>query len=307
MSNKDSHPWSFDLGALRKALQSAVEHKSEPVLEELHKALGKLLNAAVKSQNNECAEFLIHAGADVDYEHENFRDSESAFRGYAAEMYFQFGYPVPSEFDIISALIQQPGQCKICAQHLREDPTIPAIDFIYRHTARTAHSPLMLAIENKDIAAIQLLLKQGAQPNYDCGVWEDIEHITPWRFVILKDFGSALTAFIKNGLDINQVFDTEWVARCTDKCLGVLLKSGLHHKKLSASSLLAIAAGGDGPMVPPSHEEEHPFSLKFACCLTVRQALLQGDPRNLFVTATQQNLSLPRSLCEYLVCDVDLR
>ena len=45
---------------------------------------------------------------------------------------------------------------------------------------------------------------------------------------------------------------------------------------------------------------------KYMCRDVIRKQLLRASDWNLFVHSTPENLPLPRRLCQYLVCDIDL-
>lgn len=137
----------------------------------------------------------------------------------------------------------------------------------------------------------------------DCGYWGSENHVTPVGVAILEDFSLGPCAFIQYGLDINCDVEKTIVAKSKRDCLTVLLKAGIHTVRLSNSSQLAIAAGGAGSEVPENQQEEPLYSLKYMCRTVIRQQLLTSDKRNLFVTATQNHLKLPKALCEYIVCD----
>lgn len=131
---------SFDFVELAAALSTAQNNSTKEVLQELSTCLGFLLNAAVKAGDKNCAKQLIKAGANVNFEKENFRGrSVEAFHIAAAQIYFRMGPPVPQLEDVLGAFAQQHMSCDPC--ELRSETHPDGIELMYIHTARRFQCP----------------------------------------------------------------------------------------------------------------------------------------------------------------------
>ena len=298
---------SFNFNAITKALQIAHNNTSQSVLNSLQISLGNLLLSALKDKDYECATELIKAGANVNFEQIHIKmELVDAF-----VEYFQ-KHCTTSFHHVISNFIWMTF-CKDCSdQSQRKYPwniTKMNINFLENHLQRK-ETPLSTAVNNNDVKALKLLLENGAQINHDCGTRKynmltyDY-HQTSVSIAIKQDHPNIIAAFVEHGLNINAKEYKLIFEKCSDACLLVLLKAGLHHKNMLQTSSLAIAAGRYGGFVVPiEHHEKGLKSLKFVCRQTIRLKLLQTRKENLIYIATTRKLLLPNLLCQYIICDV---
>ena len=305
---------AINLEAFKRAINIATTKNSKPVLAQLPEVLGQLLNAAVSAGDAEGAQELIHAGASVEYQKQNYADVPSdgpyiAFNNYAANITFYMP-SAPSAQDIVETFVDTVDNCDKCCDFLE---TIPApgnraeyIEAFFRHEFRKVKSPLLLAVDAKSVSLVDLLLTNGAEKQVDCGYKDYMEHITPFSLAVYTDWLDGIELFIQHGLDINNDIEKEIFNRCTPKALMVFLQHGLLRCKLRGLSDLAVAAGKFDDFVPPKQQESRPCSLKYTCRAVIRRALASSSQQNFFVTATPENLHLPRRLCEYILCGFEL-
>jgi len=295
----------FNLVALQEALQIAQKHSATEVLEQFSKCLGKLLWVAVKTKNTSCIQKLIEAGADTDFAELSFHgQADWAFRAFAAEYYFRLGYPVPSQAKVLEEFSDGVDGCPVCSL---SGPGIPIDELAFKHEYCTVWSPLVFAIQNKDLAAAKTLIKKGASLIKDCGVWKECYvHVNAVDIAILENTPDILSFCIKQGYPIKWAVEPRMLLQCKTECLQVLLKAGIHHQIVQLKHPLAIAAGFSGKQVPKEHQEPKPFSLKFIAREVIRDQLLENNDENLFTLATREHLPLPKSLCRYIVCDFEL-
>ena len=294
----------FDLGALQHALQIAKKDSVTDVLERFNKCLGQLLWVAVKTGNSSCVQELIRAGADPNCAELSFHgEAEVGFQVFAAQTYFQMGYPVPSQTDLLSLLSEQVYDCEICNA---ENSSDSIEQLVFKHDICTVWCPLVLAIRNNNLLAAKILIEKGALLTRDCGVWDEYLHVNPIEIAIIENREHILLACINQGVDVNTCIRSKILLNCKSECLKILLQARLHTSPLNWDNPLAIAAGLSGPKVPEEQVEPLPYSLKFIARGVIRQQLLQSNPVNLFVIATPKHLALPKSLCRYILCEFEL-
>ena len=286
---------------LKLALVNAAENNSTKVLQRIPFVLGNLLNAAISEGDILTASYLFKAGAKVNFGLNYFFSPEDAFHHYAAVAYFQrakHDFLMPSQDDVMQSYLRLTTSCTKC-QHSTDE-----LELFYNHVGQYIEFPLLVAVQQKNIEAINLLLDCGAQKQIDCGNYRGESHTTPFTFCLRSDFHAGVQVFLRRGLNINQV-DPSSFEDVSVQILKELLRAGLHHKRISHSSPLAIAAGRDGCIVPVDQQEPAPLSLKFVCRQVIRKALLKSQAENLFIHATSTKLHLPPQLCAYLLCGFD--
>ena len=302
----------FNIQALKDALEIAVQNQTYCVLNYLQNCLGDLLLAAVKGQDLECAAKLLKAGANVNFENAHFKNKTDSTHYYAANFFFNHSC-LPDENAVVSYLIENIN-CPSCDTYARNkyprDREAQNQVILYRHLGRRAETPLSIAVENHDMAGVELLLQNGASMQVDCGNRHDLKsiydipHQTPFSMAIELNYPNILATFIQFGLNINKDVDKTVFESCSDQCLLVLLKAGLHHQKIQQNTSLAIAAGRHGDVVPDDDNEDCPKSLKFSCRKVIRCTLLKHNRENLIFTASHVKLPLPKALCRYIICNV---
>lgn len=278
----------------------------------MHGCLGELLLAALKDGDVKCATMLIKAGASVNFEHVHFKNKTEAVHHYAAN--FFFNHPaLPDEDTLVSYLIEDIN-CKTCESHSPAGDSSgedigQAENILYRHLGRRADTPLSTAVETHNMDAIVLLLQNGASIQTDCGIRQDtnsiynVPHQTPLSIAIERNYPNVVATFIDHGLNINKDVEKTTFESCSDQCLLVLLKAGLHHNKIQQNSSLAIAAGRNGDSVPEDDDECGLTTLKFSCRKKIRHTLLRHNKENLIFTASYSKLPLPKPLCNYIICN----
>ena len=293
-----------DFTALKQALQCAAENKSEKVLERIPFVLGNLLNAAISEGDILTASYLIKAGAKVNFGVNYFYTPKDAFYHYAALAYFrraQQDFLVPCEEDVMQGYLQLISSCKQC------DHSTSDLNLFNNHIGQYIEFPLLVAVQQQNIEAIQLLLDCGAQKEIDCGNYRGESHTTPFSLCITSGFLEGVEAFLKRGININKVVSIGSFQDYSEEILEAFLRAGLFHRKISRNSALAIAAGKEGRVVPQQQQEPPPLSLKFICREVIREAILKSRPENLFIHITKSRLGLPHNLCRYLLCEFDVR
>ena len=295
------------MDALLAALQTAERNNSHGVLNYLRVCLGNLLIVALQDDDLDCAAQIINAGADVNFQQLHFKDE-------LIETFVNFfkTHCTISLHHVLARFIETTF-CHKCSdnsfQRFPFNITKMNIEYIEQHIQRR-ETPLSTSIHNCNVQATNLLLANGARIDVDCGsrmyknslMYE--RHQTPLMIVINEDHPNIITTFIQNGLNINAPEHIRTFEKCSDTCLLTLLKAGLYHKNISHTTAIAIAAGRyGGKVVPVQHHEKGVKTLKFLCRQTLRCTLLQTRKENLIFTTTQENLLLPRVLCNYIVCD----
>lgn len=297
----------FDLSALEEALQADKQNVTTPLLKKFKQCLGELLCESVKSGNLTCTQKLIQAGAEPDFCELSFHgDTEVTFHVFAALRYFELnrqGFPVPSELDILTEYSRGCSRCDICKV---KQTHMPLDELVFRHEYCRVRSPLVLAITNNNKSGAKFLIDKGVSLEKDCGNWHDTLHVNPVEIAILENNSDILLMCIDKGFDINQHIDADILGKCQIECFKILLKRGLFPSRFWRDDVWAIAAGCQGESVPDNYVEPQPASLKFWVRRLIRKQLLRGNPENLFVSATPARLPLPKSLCEYIVCDLRL-
>ena len=292
-----------DFTALKQALKCAAENKSKKVLERIPFVLGNLLNAAISEGDILTASYLIKAGAKVNFGVNYFYTPKDAFYHYAALAYFrraQQDFLVPSEEDVMQGYLQLISSCKQCDQSTTD------LNLFNNHIGQYIEFPLLVAVQQRNIEAINLLLDCGAQKEIDCGNYCGESHTTPFSLCITSGFLRGVEAFLQRGININKVSGIESFQCYSEDILEALLRAGLFHRKISHTSALAIAAGKEGHTVPQLQQEAPPLSLKYRCREVIREAILISQPENLFFLVTRSNLGLPENLCRYLVCEFNI-
>ena len=292
-----------DLTALKQALKCAAENKSEKVLERIPFVLGNLLNAAISEGDILTASYLIKAGAKVNFGVNYFYTPKDAFYHYAALAYFrraQEDLLVPCEEDVMHGYLQLASSCKQC-EHSTSD-----LSLFNNHIGQYVEFPLLVAVQQKNLEAIHLLLDCGAQKEIDCGNYRGNSHTTPFTLCITSGFLQGVEAFLKRGININKVVSIGSLQNYSVEILEAFLRAGLFHRKISHNSALAIAAGKEGHSVPQQQQESPPLSLKFICRQAIRDAILKSHQENLFIHITGSRLGLPDNLCRYLLCEFDV-
>ena len=292
-----------DFTALKQALKCAVENKSKKVLERIPFVLGNLLNAAISEGDILTASYLIKAGAKVNFGVNYFYTPKDAFYYYAALAYFRrakVDFLIPSEDDVMQGYLQLISSCKQCDQSTND------LNLFNNHIGQYIEFPLLVAVQQRNVDAINLLLDCGAQKEIDCGNYCGASHTTPFSLCITSGFLRGVEAFLKRGININKVSGIESFQCFSEDILEALLRAGLFHRKISHTSALAIAAGKEGHTVPQLQQEAPPLSLKYVCRKVIRRAILNSQPENLFIHVTRSNLGLPKNLCQYLLCEFDI-
>ena len=304
MSRKLSKHGLDSFVALQLGLESAAENNTAKVLEQISAVLGDLLNAAICAGDILTAAYFMKAGASVNFGINYFHSPRDAFVHHAALAYFQQSEryaSCASEDDVMQAYLEECHSCIKCDQSLSKHQLFD------NHIGRYVEYPLLIAVDKQNVEALKFLIQNGADALIDCGSFRGNIHTTPFSYCILSGFVEGVEVFLQRGIDINKEIHAPIIKKCSDTILKVLLRAGLHHKRITQVSELATVAGKDGSVVPRSHQEHSPVSLKYICRRAIRQALLDNRLENLFIHSTQQKLSLPRPLCSYLVCNFDIK
>ena len=289
--------------ALQLGLESAAGNNTTKVLEQISFVLGDLLNAAISAGDILTAAYFMKAGASANFGISYFQKPRDAFVHHAALTYFkQSDYygSCPSEDDVMQAHLEKCYSCSRCNQSL------PDIELFNNHFGQYIEYPLLVSVQQRNIEAIKFLSQNGADQLIDCGNYCGNIHTTPFSYCVSSGFVHGVEMFLECGIDINKEIHAAVIEKCSESILKVFLRAGLHHTRITHVSALAIAAGSNGCIIPKTHREQAPVTLKFMCRKVVRQVLLENRLENLFVHSTLEKLSLPRNLCAYLVCNFDI-
>lgn len=311
---------TFQVKALQKALQTAREKNHKYILDVFQESLGKLLNRATECGDTECVRHLIRAGADVNFEEDSYSQDSvrasrlaiSSFFGELASTYPHGGSYIQEYFH---EYVAHSAACSFCIATCVLN-ALSDQELVYRHRFRQVVTPLSAATTSGSAECVSMLLDAGADMHTDIGKDahndELLRHLTPVSIVLFKGNLEVLHLFFKHGFNVVTDLDINIMHLVHDDCLPVLLKKGTWTMKLRKITPLTIAAGSlggdeeDEDCVPALHEEKPPASLMYLSRAVIRKQLLKCNKENLFATATQQKLPLPKNLCRYLVCDFDI-
>ena len=304
MSRKLSKYGLDSFVALQLALESAAGNNTTKVLEQISFVLGDLLNAAISAGDILTAAYFMKAGASVNFGINYFQKPRDAFVHHAALAYFKqsdYYASCPSEDDVLQAYLEKCHSCVQC------DQSSPDFELFDNHFGRYIEYPLLVAAQQRNAEAIHFLIQNGADKLIDCGNYSGNIHTTPFSYCVLSGFVDGVEVFLRCGIDINKNVHAAVIEKCSETILKVFLRAGLYHKKITHTSALATAAGKDGYIVPRTHREQSPLSLKFICRQVVRRVLLESRSENLFIHSTLEKLSIPQNLCAYLVCHFSIK
>ena len=289
--------------ALQLGLESAAQNNTKKVLGQISFLLGDLLNAAISEGDILTAAYFMKAGASVNFGINYFLQPQDAFFHHAALAYFEqakYDEPCPTKKDVMQAYLETCYSCKQC------DKSLPDLELFDSHIGRFVEYPLLVAVQQRNEDAIKFLIQNGAKSLVDCGYFQGKSHTTPFSYAVSSEFINGVEVFLHCGIDINKDIHAAVIENCSEIIFKLFLRAGLHHKRITNKSQLAIAAGKDGSNIPLELQESLPASLKFICRQVIRQTLLESRSENLFINSTQQKLCLPGNLCAYLVCDCDI-
>ena len=197
MSRKLAENGLEDFKALKLALTNAAESNSTKVLQRIPFVLGNLLNAAISEGDILTASYLIKAGANVNFGINYFFSPEDAFHHYAAVAYFQRAKHdlfIPSQDDVMQAYLQLTTSCKKC------DHSTDELQLFYNHIGQYMEFPLLVAVQQRNTEAINLLLNCGARKQIDCGNYRGESHTTPFTLCLTSDFLDGVKVSCGEGL-----------------------------------------------------------------------------------------------------------
>ena len=135
-----------------------------------------------------------------------FYTPKDAFYHYAALAYFrraQQDFLVPSEDDVMQGYLQLISSCKQCDQSTTD------LNLFNNHIGQYIEFPLLVAVQQQNVEAINLLLDCGAQKEIDCGNYCGESHTTPFSLCITSGFLRGVEAFLQRGININKVLGIE--------------------------------------------------------------------------------------------------
>ena len=303
---------SDSIASVGKCLDIARQHDITALTTTFKNCLGQMLIDASTEGNNECCTLLIQSGAPVDYITENFDgDHNVCLKQYMCGLHIKYPNRKIDHDEALYEISQgHVAYCEHCLKFELEHPKVDDVEQAYRHLFRRAVTPLTNAVEFQNNECVRTLVNAHASYTIDIGCDLQNSHLTAVHKAIRVNNKEALDIFIADGFDVNSrlLLSDKIVEQAQTACLAVLLKAGLLVDQLPSRSNnpLAITAGSKGSQVPEDHEEVKPASLKYICRTVIREQLLCASDLNLFTFASNEFLPLPRRLCEYLVCDIDL-
>jgi ankyrin repeat protein len=207
---------------LQSALSLARQNNLGEVLKIFKKCLGQMLNAAATAGDKGCLDYLIQAGANVNFEEENYDGiPEVAFRNYVAGLYVLNHHPTIDPEEVLDHLSSHNDGCFKCVMYLLDQGYEDTIELVYRHSFRHCQTPLLTAIEHNKNDCVQSLLQAGSSMVTDCGAYTEHNHVTPVERAILLNNAEGLQLLIQSDLDVNASLDKSVVKKVHHQCLSL--------------------------------------------------------------------------------------